>query len=266
MAKYFDQGGWNVFAGVRKETDCESLRKECSDRLRTLYLDVTDNDSIEAATSAISENGGKLDALVNNAGITVNAPLEFVQLSELRRQFDVNFFGVVAVTQAALPMLRETTGRVVHIGSIAGRNAGPLLGPYAASKHAIEAIGEAQRRELSPWGIKVIVIEPGPIASEIFRKGREAAAARESGRSPREVELYGPAVEAVSATVERLERSVIGPEEVAKVVEKALTVPNPRPRYLVGRNARLQARLVRWLPDRLRDKVILRAMKYPERC
>jgi NAD(P)-dependent dehydrogenase (short-subunit alcohol dehydrogenase family) len=266
MAKYFDQRGWNVFAGVRKETDGESLRKECSDRLRTLYLDVTDNDSMEAATSAISENGGKLDALVNNAGITVNAPLEFVQLSELRRQFEVNFFGVVAMTQAALPLLRETTGRVVHIGSIAGRNAGPLLGPYAASKHAIEAIGEAQRRELSPWGIKVIVIEPGPIASEIFRKGREAAAERESGRSPREKELYGLAVEAVSATVQRLERSVIDPEEVAKVVEKALTLPKPRPRYLVGRNARLQAWMVRWLPDRLRDKVILRAMKYPKRC
>ena len=104
MAQFFDRCGWKVFAGVRKEADGESLRKECSDRLRTLYLDVTDNASIEAATSAISENGGKLDALVNNAGITVNAPLEFVQLSELRRQFDVNFFGVVAVTQAALPL------------------------------------------------------------------------------------------------------------------------------------------------------------------
>jgi NAD(P)-dependent dehydrogenase (short-subunit alcohol dehydrogenase family) len=262
-AQFLDQRGWHVYAGVRKKDDGDSLREDCSDRLRTLYLDVTESSSIEAAISTIREGSGRLDALINNAGITVNGPLEFIQLSDLRRQFEVNFFGVVAMTQAALPLLRETTGRILHIGSIAGRNAGPLLGPYAATKHAIEAIGEAQRRELSPWGIKVIVIEPGPIASEIWEKGRQAAAQRRRDLSPREDELYGAAIEAVSASIQRLEQDAIGPEEVAKVMEEALIAPRPKPRYLVGKNAKLQAWMVRWLPDRLRDRVILRAMKYP---
>lgn len=263
IALHLHQRGWIVYAGVRRESDGESLRRDASNRLRTLHLDVTDSGSIEDAILAIRDANTGLDALINNAGITVNAPLEFIQLPELRRQFEVNVFGVVAMTQAALPLLRETGGRIVHIGSIGGRNAAPLLGPYAATKHAIEAIGEAQRRELSPWGMEVIIIEPGAIATAIWDKGRSAVAERRDGVSPRESELYGAAIEAVSAMAQRLERQAIGPEEVAKVVEKALTVPKPRPRYLVGRDAKLQAWLVRLLPDRLRDKVFLRAIRYP---
>ncbi|MDX1698625.1 MAG: SDR family oxidoreductase, partial [Thiohalobacterales bacterium] len=164
-ALFLDQRGWTVYAGVRKASDGESLHKDASDRLHTLNLDVTDSDSIEAAISAIRDGGNGLDALVNNAGISANGPLEFIQLSEMRRMFDVNFFGLVAMTQAALPLIRETTGRIVHIGSMGGRHALPLIGAYAATKHAVEAIGEAQRRELSPWGIEVVVIEPGSVAT-----------------------------------------------------------------------------------------------------
>jgi NAD(P)-dependent dehydrogenase (short-subunit alcohol dehydrogenase family) len=264
-ALHLDQRGWNVYAGVRKESDGEVLRKDASDRLRTLHLDVTDQDSIEAAISAIREGGSGLDALVNNAGISVNGPLEFIQLSEMRRMFDVNFFGLVAMTQAALPLIRETTGRIVHIGSMGGRHALPLIGAYCATKHAIEAIGEAQRRELSPWGIEVVVIEPGSVATPVWEKARDAAAARQTSRSPREAELYGPAIDVVTTRVQGAERSAISPEEVAKVVEKALTVPRPQPRYLVGKDAKLHARMARLLSDRLRDKVVLRAMKYPRR-
>ena len=262
-ALHLDQRGWTVYAGVRKGSDGESLRKDASDRLCTLDLDVTDSDSIEAAISAIREDGSGLDALVNNAGISVNAPLEFIQMSELRRQFDVNFFGVVAMTQAALPLLRETSGRIVHIGSIGGRQAAPLLGPYAATKHAIEAIGEAQRRELSPWGIEVVVVEPGAIATPIWGKAHEASAERRPSISSRELELYGTAVDALTAAAKQMEQRAVGPEEVAKVVEKALTLPRPRPRYLVGKDAKLQAWMVRLLPDRWRDAVTFRVMKYP---
>lgn len=262
-ALHLDQLGWNVHAGVRKETDGEALRKDASDRLSTLLLDVTDQGSIEGAISAIRDSG--LDALVNNAGITVNAPLEVIQLSELRRQFEVNFFGVVAMTQAALPLLRETTGRIVHIGSISGRQATPLLGPYAATKHAIEAIGETQRRELSPWGIEVIIVEPGAIATPIWGKAQDAAAQWRSSLSPRELEFYGAAIDAIFAAGQQMEQRAIGPEKVAKVVEKALTLRRPRPRYLVGKDAKLQAWMVRLLPDRWRDEVIFRVMKYPRR-
>ena len=262
-AQYLDHNGWTVYAGVRKDSDGESLRQNASDRLRTIYLDVTNTSSIEAAISDIRDGGDGLDALVNNAGISVNGPLEFIQLSEMRRMFEVNFFGLVAMTQAALPLIRETTGRIVHIGSMGGRHALPLIGAYAATKHAIEAIGEAQRRELSPWGIEVVVIEPGSVATPIWEKGRDAAAARQTSRSPREAELYGAAIDAVTARVQGAERSAIAPEEGAQVVEKALTLPRPRPRYLVGKDAKLHAWMARLLPDRLRDKVVLRAMKYP---
>ena len=264
-ARHLDQRGWTVYAGIRKESDGESLRKDASDRLRTLNLDVTDAGSIEAAIAAIRDGGSGLDALVNNAGISVNGPLEFIQLADMRRMFEVNFFGLVAMTQAALPLIRETTGRIVHIGSMSGRHALPLIGAYAATKHAVEAIGEAQRRELSTWGIEVIVIEPGAIATPMWEKGQDAAATRQTSRSQREAELYGPAIDAVTARVREAERNAIGPEEVAKVVETALTLPRPRPRYLVGKDAKLHARLARLLPDRLRDKVVLRGIKYPRR-
>jgi NAD(P)-dependent dehydrogenase (short-subunit alcohol dehydrogenase family) len=148
IALHLDQLGWKVFAGVRKPADAEALQKEGSDALRALILDVTDGATIASAIREVEGGAGELDALVNNAGITVNGPMEFIPMEGLRRQMEVNFFGVVAMTQAALPLIRKTTGRIVHIGSIGGRQAAPILGPYAASKYAIEAIGEAQRREL----------------------------------------------------------------------------------------------------------------------
>jgi len=200
---------------------------------------------------------------VNNAGITVNGPMEFITSDELRRQFEVNFFAVVAMTQAALPLLRKSRGRIVHMGSIGGRQAAPLLGPYAATKHAIEAIGEAQRRELSPWGIEVIVVEPGAIATPIWDKGQAAASRTREKASPRELELYGAAFDALSAAAQQMEDGAIGPEAVAKVVEDALTRDRPRPRYLVGKDAKIQAWMTRLLPDRWRDALVLRVMKYP---
>jgi NAD(P)-dependent dehydrogenase (short-subunit alcohol dehydrogenase family) len=209
-------------------------------------------------------NDSGLDALINNAGITVNGPMEFIPLNDLRQLFEVNFFGVVATTQTALPLIRKADrGRIVHIGSIGGRQAAPMLGSYAATKHAIEAIAEAQRRELQVWGIKVIVIEPGAIATPLWQKGLEAAAVRIARKSARELELYGPAFDALRAGATQMERRAVGPEAVAKVVEQALTTARPRPRYLVGTDAKFQALLARFVPDRLRDALILRLMRYP---
>ncbi len=266
IALHLDRLGWRVFAGVRKELDAERLQKDASPVLYPLMLDVTDPSSIHAAFERVSEvvvDSG-LDALINNAGISVNGPLEFIPMNELREQFEVNFFGVVATTQAALPLIRKADrGRIVHIGSIGGRQAAPILGPYAATKHAIEAIGEAQRRELQVWGIEVIVIEPGAIATPIWEKGQEAAAVKIANKSEREIELYGPAFDALKAAATQMERRAVGPEAVAKVVEKALTEARPRPRYVVGTDARIQALLTRFLPDRVRDALTLRVMRYP---
>jgi len=266
IALHLDRLGWRVFAGVRKEADAERLRKDASPGLHTVMLDVTDPDSIRAAVERVGEAVADpgLDALVNNAGISVNGPLEFIPMDELREQFEVNFFGVVATTQAALPLIRKADrGRIVHIGSIGGRQAVPMLGPYAATKFAIEAIGEAQRRELQVWGIEVIVIEPGAIATPFWEKGQQAAAAGIERKSERELELYGPAIAAIKAAAARLERRAAGPEAVARAVEKALTEARPRRRYVVGTDARIQALLTRFLPDRMRDAIMLRIMRYP---
>jgi NAD(P)-dependent dehydrogenase (short-subunit alcohol dehydrogenase family) len=263
IALHLDRLGWKVYAGVRSERDAESLRKDGSDRLDALLLDVTDPAAIAAAVQAIDSAGGELDALVNNAGITVNGALEFIALDELRRQLEVNFFAVVAMTQAALPLIRRSRGRIVHIGSIGGRQAAPILGPYAASKYAIEAIGEAQRRELRPWGIEVVVVEPGAVATPIWDKGQAAAEKILQNASPQELELYGPAYAALSAAAKEMERRAVSPEVVARVVERALTAARPRPRYPVGIDAKLQALMTRFMPDRLRDAVFLRIMKYP---
>jgi len=260
IALHLDRLGWRVFAGVRKELDGESLRNDASPELQTLILDVTDADSIRAAIERVSEVVGDsgLDALINNAGISMNGSIEFIPMDELREQFEVNFFGVVAMTQAALPLIRKADrGRIVHIGSIGGRQAAPLLGPSSASKYAIEAIGEAQRRELQVWGIEVIVIEPSAIATEIWQKGLEAADINMKGKSERELDLYGPAFDALRAGATMMERRAVGPEA------EALTAARPRPRYVVGTDAKVQALMTRFLPDRIRDALILRFMGYP---
>src|SRR5258708_33287478 len=162
-----DRRGFHVFAGVRREVDGGALKQKASGRLTPILLDVTDASSIKSAAAAVAasldEEG--LSGLVNNAGIAIAGPLEFLPIDELRRQFEVNVIGQIAVTQAFLPLLRKGHGRIVNMGSISGRLAFPLLGPYAASKFALRALTTALRMELRPWGIPVSIIEPSGIAT-----------------------------------------------------------------------------------------------------
>lgn len=252
-ARRLAASGWRVLAGFRRNEDGERLRGAGAQPLR---LDVTDAETIARAADAAGE---RLDGLVNNAGIALAAPLELLPLDELRRQLEVNLVGQVAVTQAVLPALRRARGRIVNVGSIAGRSALPFLGAYAASKFALEAVSDALRVELRPFGIDVVVVEPASIATPIWK--RSAARADELAAGvPRELtELYAPAVgvmrRAAAATDERAEP----PERVAAVIEAALTAARPRTRYLVGKDAKRRARLER-LPDRLRDRVLVRAL------
>lgn len=256
-----DAAGFRVFAGVRKDADAEALRKAASERLTPIRLDVTDATQIaqaaEQVRAAVGEEG--LAGLVNNAGIGVGGPLEFVPIDELRRQFDVNVIGLVAVTQAFLALLRQGRGRIVNMGSVSGRVAMAFVGPYAASKHALEALSDSLRMELKPWGIHVALIEPGVIATPIWQKSREAGDALRKAIPEEGLQLYSQVIERFEEEIRKVERAGHPPEVVADAVHHALTAARPRTRYLVGKAARLQVCLSH-LPDRLRDALLLRAM------
>jgi len=210
---------------------------------------VTDADGVREAAEQI----GKLDALVANAGIAVAAPLEFLPPDELTRQLDVNVVGQVRVLQSLLPALRRSRGRIVLMGSIGGKSAMPFLGAYAMSKFAMEAMADALRLELAPFGVRVALIEPGSIATPIWSKPQKTADAL----PPEAQELYGARVVQFRKRAEAAARDAVPPVEVAKAVEHALTAETPKTRYLVGRDAKRRAR-IELLPDRLRDKALLR--------
>jgi NAD(P)-dependent dehydrogenase (short-subunit alcohol dehydrogenase family) len=247
-AQRLASSGWRVLAGVRRTGDAPEGTEE-------ILLDVTDVDQIREASKRIE----KLDALVNNAGIAIAIPLEFIPLEELRRQLDVNVIGQVAVTQAFLPQLRRSRGRIVFVGSIAGRSALPFLGAYAASKHALEAIADTLRVELSPFGIQVSLVEPGTIKTPIWAKSADLAASLANGAPPQLQALYGQRL-AVFGRV-AAERGAKGgsAQDVASAVERALTKQRPRTRQLVGRDALLRSGVER-LPDRVRDSVYERLL------
>lgn len=260
-----DRMGWRVFAGVRRPADGEALRAKASARLLPVELDVTDEASIARAAGRVAADTGDagLGGLVNNAGISVAGPLEFLPLEELRRQLEVNVTGQVAVTQAFLPLIRKGNGRIVFMGSISGRLATPFLGPYAASKFALEAIADALRVELRPWGIRVSIVEPGSIATPIWEKGQDAADELEQQLSPRGHELYDPAIAAVRQAARDASARGVPPGRVAKAVAHALTARRAKTRYLVGNDARLQLTMASLLPDRARDSLVSRVMKLP---
>lgn len=259
-----DRQGFRVFAGIRRPDDGSALSRKSSPNLMPVQLDVTDGDSIAKATNTVESAIGAegLAGLVNNAGIVVGAPLEMIPLGDLRRQFEVNVIGQVAVTQAFLPLIRRGRGRIVNMGSIAGRAATPFLGPYCASKFALEAVTDALRMELQPWAIHVSIVEPGAIATPIWDKSRRAAAEREAA-SEGDVALYAEAVAGFREAVGKAEQRAIPAEAVADAVWHALTAKRPKTRYLVGTDAKIRAVLKSWLPDRPQDQLLSYFLQLP---
>lgn len=257
-ALHLDRAGHTVYAGVRKEADADRLAERASVRLRPLMLDVTDGAQIEAAAKSIEDEAGGLAGLVNNAGIARGGPLEYLPLDEWREQFEVNVMGQIAVTKAMLPLLRKGRGRITFIGSIGGRVATSLMGPYNASKFAIEAVGEALRHELRPWGLHVSVVEPGAIKTAIWDKGRQTADRLDEELSAEARERYADHIQAIRDGIEMQDRQGIGPEAVAKAVDHALFSRRPKTRYTVGKDAKAQTVMVRTLPDKLREAVVRR--------
>lgn len=250
------EDGWRVWAGIRRDEDADRLER-AHPSIAALRLDVTSAEDIAAAVRRIE--GGDLHGLVNNAGIAVAGPLEFLPIDAFRRQLEVNVVGQLAVTQAMLPLLRPTRGRIVFMGSISGLSALPITGAYAASKHALEAITDAMRMELRPFGLHVSIVEPGTIETPIWDVSLSSAETM-LGEAPPELErYYGPTLDGLRRRIRKGMRG-LPPDAVARAVQHALTADRPRTRYLVGRDARMRLLLQRTLPDRVRDALVRRAL------
>jgi NAD(P)-dependent dehydrogenase (short-subunit alcohol dehydrogenase family) len=260
-----DALGFRIFAGVRKSGDGDSLRRVSSARLTPVFIDVTDERSITAAAETVSREVGDagLVGLINNAGVAIPGPLEYLLLEELRRQLEINLVGQLAVTQAFLPLLRKARGRIVNISSLAGKLTTPFNGAYSAAKHGMEAFSDALRMELAPWGIHVSVVEPGTIATAMPRKLLQDADTVLRNLPPEGRERYGEAFETYVRTLAEHAQSGSPPEVVSRAVVHALTAKSPRTRYPAGAPAGRMLALYRLLPDRLLDCVILRFLGLP---
>jgi NAD(P)-dependent dehydrogenase (short-subunit alcohol dehydrogenase family) len=245
--------GFRVWAGVRDE-------RLAPPGATAVLLDVTQPQQIAAAAQRIRADGG-LYGLVNNAGIAVSAPLETIPLDALREQFEVNVFGALAVTQAMLPLLRRSLGRVIMVSSISGRNAAAFIGPYAASKHALEAFADALRAELASSGVDVALIEPGAVKTPIWERSAARGIALAEAMEPTMRARYDADVTLLLRASAALGAQGIPPERVANAVAHALMARRPRTRYVVGTEARVQLALRRFVPDRLRDRLIRAALE-----
>ena len=258
-ARELARRGFHVLAGVRRDRDADAIR---GPGIEPLIIDITNPDHIQALVTRVcgDSQGRAVRALVNNAGVGVNVPFETFPIDEWRRLFEVNLFGHVAVTQALLPALIRSKGRVVNISSVGGKVAMATYGPYAGTKFALEAVSDSLRREMAPFGVGVVVIEPGAVRTEM--PGRAIATAHElaSAMTPEQSQRYGPVVHAITAQTASHTASGLPADAAAKVIAKAITAHKPRTRYTVGREAAL-IRLTRFLPDRILDRALAAALR-----
>ena len=259
-ARELARRGFHVLAGVRRDRDADAIREP---NVEPVIIDITNPDHIEALAARVhgDPQGTPLRALVNNAAIQANVPIEAFAIDEWRNMFEVNLFGQVAVTQALLPALIRSSGRVVNISSVGGKVAMATYGPYAGTKFALEAVSDSLRRELAPSGVQVVVVEPGAVRTEML--GRAIATADElvSAMTPEQRQRYGPLVHAINAQAVSSTKSGQPAEAAAKVIVTAITARRPRTRYTVGRDAALITRMVRLLPDRALDRVLAAALR-----
>jgi NAD(P)-dependent dehydrogenase (short-subunit alcohol dehydrogenase family) len=257
-ALVLDANGYRVFAGVRKEEDGRALKKEASDGLTPLRLDVTDGEAIAGAVARVGEEtDGSLFGLVNNAGLSLNGPLELIPVSEIRKLFEVNVVGLLAVTRSFIPLLRKAQGRLINISSGHGLLAVPDKSVYAASKFAVQAISDSLRLELRPFGVSVSNLVVGKVDTAVLGKILEERERLAKAADPAVLELYSPLFEFFDREVKNL--AGIPPEDVATVVAKALAAQKPKAEYLVGPGARKMRDLAR-LPRGLRDRLMYQAL------
>ena len=254
-ARELARRGFHVLAGVRRDVDAESLR---TDGIEPHILDITVESDVVAIADRVARDPLRrpVRALVNNAGISINAPVETLPMAEWRRLFEVNLLGHVAMTQALLPALLRSRGTVVNISSVGGKLAMATYGPYAGTKFALEAVSDALRREVAELGIKVVVIEPGAVQTEMGERGLATTDRLSASMTPAQLQRYGDLTAAISAQARSHLKSGVTAEHAAKVIAKAATTSRPRTRYAIGRNAAILVRLARVISDRSLDRIL----------
>ncbi|GGL94056.1 MULTISPECIES: SDR family oxidoreductase [Micromonospora] len=255
--------GFHVLAGVRRDRDADAIRAA---GVEPVILDITNSEQVAALAARIGNDPRTLHALVNNAGIQVNAPVEALPMAQWRWVFEVNLFGHVAVTQALLPQLLHGRGRVINISSIGGKAAMPTYGAYAGAKFALEAVSDALRREVAPLGVPVVVIEPGGVRTKMAARGIATANQLAAEMTPEHHARYGSLVQAINTMMDTGTSSGVTADAAARVIAKAVTAHRPRTRYTIGRDAALVIGLTRLLSDRMLDRVIATTVRrhYPK--
>jgi len=250
--------GFHVLAGVRHEADAEALRGLGIEGIEPCILDITVESDVAAIADRVASDPlhRPLRALVNNAGVAINAPVETLPMDEWRRQFEVNLFGHIAMTQALLPALLNNSGTVVNISSVGGKFALPTYGAYAGSKFALEAVSDALRREVSDVGIKVVVVEPGAVKTEMAERGIATAQGLEANMTSAQSERYADITAAVAGQARSFNVTGVSAEHAATVIAKAATASHPRTRYTIGRDAAILVRITRVVSDRILDRII----------
>lgn len=254
--------GWDVIAGVRTEQDAGAITKVNPQRVSAVILDVTNEDDVAKLSESLPDT---LDALVNNAGIVIAGPVETVTTDEWRKQLDINVVGQFAVTRAVLPRLRKARGRIVFISSVNGRISMPMLGPYCASKFALEAAADALRLELRAWGIPVVLVEPAQTDTDMWRTADDMVLQIEAAMSPESRMLYARHIAGMRKFVPAARRMAVSTDKVVAVVEEALTARRPRARYIVGLLPKLQTIMATNMPGPLRDRMFALAARLPSR-
>jgi NAD(P)-dependent dehydrogenase (short-subunit alcohol dehydrogenase family) len=254
-AKELAGRGFHVLAGVRRQIDADALR---GDGIEPLILDITVESDVAAVANRVAADprGRPLRALINNAGIAVNAPVEALPIAEWRRQFEVNLFGHVAMIQALMPSLLRSSGTVVNISSVGGKVALPTYPAYAGTKFALEALSDSMRREVNHLGVKVVVVEPGAVKTEMAQRGVATAERLKADMTADQLERYGDLIDAMSNLARSFDTDGVPAERAAKVIANAATAPRPRTRYTIGRDAAILARLSRVVSDRFLDRVV----------
>ncbi len=257
-ALHLDRLGYRVFAGVRREQDAQTLRKAASTHLFPIIMDVRDKSTIAKAAELVASKADAkgLYAIINNAGVVMSAPIEFVSTEELLAPLEVNLIAYIHVIQAFLPLLRQGCGRIINITSIGGRQPVPFMGPYCASKAAMEAISDSMRMELRQFGIPVVIVCPGNIKTSLWGKTVNSTGAQLKKLTPQAAVLYHKSIQALIKTQTRMGRSGSPPILVARIIEEILSAKKPKSRYIIGLDAKIQVLMARFLPDGMRDWII----------
>jgi NAD(P)-dependent dehydrogenase (short-subunit alcohol dehydrogenase family) len=251
--------GYHVLAGVRRDVDADALR---ADGIEPHILDITDESDVAAIAGRVAEDPRRrpLRALINNAGIAVNAPVEILPIADWRNLFEVNLFGHIAMTQELLPALLHSSGTVVNISSVGGKFAMATYGAYAGSKFALEAASDSLRREVAPLGVKVVVVEPGAVKTRMAEHAVAGADRLNANMTADQLNRYADLTAAISAQQLAFTKGGVPAERAAKVIAKAATASNPRTRYTIGSEAALLW-LTRVASDRFLDRMLRLALR-----